>query len=613
MAITPTYPGIYIQELPSSTHTITAAPTSVTVFVGYTHPFKTDPANWLKAVEIFSFTDYEREFGGLYTSGVIESHVAYTVNQFFLNGGAVAYVVGLQPNYYDSGGTNHGVVLPATLTLGSITFTALEPIDQIPMLVTINNLQTPAGSPPTADISITYGSRGETYRKVTVVPGDANFIETRINGISQLVTVAPNYNPPFIAGTNVPLSFGKAVAVGSVAFTAITSTSATPMTVTVTPTGSPLGSKATIVVTQGATTETYNNVNMTTGDPRFIEKLINGVSALVTVAPTYQTPTVPVNQAALGYSNSTNPPQAGWTAFSAGDFAPVFQADSSLDKVSVFNLLVLPGVADNSVWSEALAFCERKLAFLILDPPVQDSADGDGPLNLPLIGDDIQGSIVPKSTNGALYFPYLQSDDPLTGNVIELPPSGFVAGIYARTDVNRGVWKAPAGLETTVVNTTGVVERGRMTDMRQGTLNPLGVNCLRDFPGIGTVVFGARTLVTNNPAFEQWRYVPVRRMALFLEQTLYQNLGWVVFEPNDEPLWVAITASINSFMLSLFHQGAFQGDTPSQAFQVKCDSSTTTQTDIDNGIVNIIVAFAPLKPAEFVIIKIAQLAGQTQA
>jgi len=175
------------------------------------------------------------------------------------------------------------------------------------------------------------------------------------------------------------------------------------------------------------------------------------------------------------------------------------------------------------------------------------------------------------------------------------------------------VWKAPAGLETTVVNTTGVVERGRMTDLRQGTLNPLGVNCLRNFPGIGTVVFGARTLVTDNPAFEQWRYVPVRRMALFLEQTLYRNLGWVVFEPNDEPLWVAIRTTIENFMLSLFHQGAFQGSTPSQAFQVKCDSSTTTQTDIDNGIVNIIVAFAPLKPAEFVIIKIAQLAGQTQA
>ncbi|MBD0327662.1 MAG: phage tail sheath family protein, partial [Pyrinomonadaceae bacterium] len=236
-------------------------------------------------------------------------------------------------------------------------------------------------------------------------------------------------------------------------------------------------------------------------------------------------------------------------------------------------------------------------------------------LTLPLIADEMN-TIIPKSTNGALYFPYLNAIDPLTSAVIELPPSGYVAGVYARTDVNRGVWKAPAGLETTVNNTVGVVERGRMTDMRQGTLNPIAVNVLRTFPGLGsTVVFGARTLqgADINTAFQQWKYVPVRRMALFIEQTLYRNLGWVVFEPNDEPLWIAIRTSIEGFMLSLFNQGAFQGQKPSQAFLVKCDSSTTTQTDIDNGIVNIVVGFRPLKPAEFVIIKIAQLAGQVQS
>jgi hypothetical protein len=154
-----------------------------------------------------------------------------------------------------------------------------------------------------------------------------------------------------------------------------------------------------------------------------------------------------------------------------------------------------------------------------------------------------------------------------------------------------------------------------MNDMQQGKLNQVAVNCLRSFPGSGTVVFGARTLVGNddNSTFQQWRYVPVRRMALFIEQTLYNNLKWVIFEPNDEPLWIAIRISIERFMLSLHRQGAFQGSTPSLAFQVKCDHTTTTQDDIDNGIVNIIVAFAPLKPAEFVVVKIAQLAGQVQA
>jgi phage tail sheath protein FI len=149
-----------------------------------------------------------------------------------------------------------------------------------------------------------------------------------------------------------------------------------------------------------------------------------------------------------------------------------------------------------------------------------------------------------------------------------------------------------------------------MTDQQQGQLNPVGVNCLRDFPNIsGPAVFGARTLVTQTD--EQWRYVPVRRMALFLEQTFYANLKWVIFEPNAEPLWTAITMSLNAFLLGLFKQGAFQGDTPSKAFYVLCNGQTTTQQDIDNGIVNIVVGFAPLKPAEFVVITIAQIAGQT--
>lgn len=152
-----------------------------------------------------------------------------------------------------------------------------------------------------------------------------------------------------------------------------------------------------------------------------------------------------------------------------------------------------------------------------------------------------------------------------------------------------------------------------MTDRRQGVLNLAGVNCLRSFPGLGTVVFGARTLVAANPAFQQNKYVPVRRMTLFIEQTLLQNLKWVVFEPNDEPLWLAIRSTIENFMLSLFNQAALQGSKPSEAFQVKCDRTTTTQDDINNGIVNIVVAFAPLKPAEFVVIKIAHLAGQAKS
>jgi uncharacterized protein len=201
----------------------------------------------------------------------------------------------------------------------------------------------------------------------------------------------------------------------------------------------------------------------------------------------------------------------------------------------------------------------------------------------------------------------------VTGAAMNAPPSGYVAGIFAREDTNRGVWKSPAGLETTIKGTTGVVPWGNMTDPQQGVLNELGVNVLRSFPGIGTVVYGARTLVSDNVAYAQWKYVAVRRMALFLEQSLYASLGWAVFEPNDIPLWNALTQEVQAFMLGLFRQGAFQGATADQAFHVQCDATTTSQADIDNGIVNILVAFAPLKPAEFVVIQIAQIAGQTQS
>ncbi len=369
MPITPTFPGIYIEELPSNAHSVTAAPTSVTVFGGYTHPFKTLTANWGKAIEIFSYLEYEQQFGGMYTSGTIESHVAYAVNQFFLNGGSNAWIVALQPHYFDPATTpptDNGVVTGAVLPVGGangITFTAKEPIDVIPMILTINNVQTTTVTGDTADISISYGSRAETFRKVTTASTSAKYLDKVINGSSQLVSVAP------------------------------------------------------------------------------------------TTGTTYQAPIGAVNQVA--FPNAANP---SWTTFHAGDFAPMFQDDSSLDKVQIFNLMVLAGVADSGVWSEATAFCERKRAFLIMDPPVLDSADGELG-TLPLIKDDMLGATIPKSTNSALYFPYLKSTDPLTSSPIELPPSGYVAGIFARTDVNRGVWKAPAGLETVINNTTGVVDR----------------------------------------------------------------------------------------------------------------------------------------------------------
>jgi phage tail sheath protein FI len=185
-----------------------------------------------------------------------------------------------------------------------------------------------------------------------------------------------------------------------------------------------------------------------------------------------------------------------------------------------------------------------------------------------------------------------------------------VAGVMARTDAQRGVWKAPAGQEASLV---GVPQLSvSLTDDENGELNPLGVNCLRAFPIIGRVVWGARTLEGADQLASEWKYIPIRRTALYIEESLYRGTKWVVFEPNDEPLWAQIRLNVGSFMHDLFRQGAFQGKTPREAYLVKCDKETTTQSDIDHGIVNIVVGFAPLKPAEFVILKIQQLAGQIE-
>jgi len=512
MPVTTSYPGIYIEELPSTSRTIAAAPTSLTVFIGYTHPFKTKQFN--KPVRIFNFADYEREFGGLYRNQYLDNSVAYAVQQFFLNGGSDAYVVGLEPGFHSLPGYTYVEAFAAAqAAVGSLVFEALEPTDASSvMTVAVSNTSVVA-PPKTADITITYGSRVETYRNVSLLPGSPDFIETRINGISGLVTV----------------------------------------------------SKA-------------------SGAPDHGSFANQGPEPFV-------------------YAATPNP---SWTTFNHNQFIDVFDEGGLLDKVDVFNLMVIPGVSHAGILSNALTFCERKQAFLIADAPSNYTVDAI--VQTPTILD-----IIPKSTNGALYFPYLTSLDPLTGATIPIPPSGTVAGVFARTDTNRGVWKAPAGLETTLRNVTGVVAEGRMTDKQAGVLNEEAVNAIRTFPGVGSVVFGARTLVAKNLSFQQWKYVPVRRMALFIEQTLYRNLGWALFEPNDVPLWTALRTSVDAFMLSLFRQGAFQGTKPSEAFLVQCDSSTTTQADIDNGRVNIVVGFRPLKPAEFVIVKISQLAGQVQA
>ncbi len=257
---------------------------------------------------------------------------------------------------------------------------------------------------------------------------------------------------------------------------------------------------------------------------------------------------------------------------------------------------------DKSLWSTAAAYCQKRRALLLVDSPSTW-------LNKDRARNNLDSDIGLTDKNAAIFFPRLRLPNPLKGNQVEtFAAAGAVAGVMARTDSERGVWKAPAGLDATL---RGVPELAvSLNDAENGELNPLGINCLRTMPAVGRVVWGSRTLQGDDRLASEWKYIPVRRTALFIEESLYRGTQWVVFEPNDEPLWAQIRLNLGAFMQNLFRQGAFQGKSPREAYFVKCDKETTTQNDINLGIVNIVVGFAPLKPAEFVIIKIQQIAGQ---
>jgi phage tail sheath protein FI len=258
-----------------------------------------------------------------------------------------------------------------------------------------------------------------------------------------------------------------------------------------------------------------------------------------------------------------------------------------------------------AVISAAETYCAKRWAFLLVDPP-QKAASRDSVTG---IQSWLAANATLRSAYAALYFPRPQIPDPLNGfRLRSVAPCGTIAGLYATTDGTRGVWKAPAGTTATLINVAALATK--LTDPENGVLNPLAINCLRSLPVYGNVCWGARTLVGADQLASDWKYIPVRRLALYLEASLFLGTKWVVFEPNDEPLWAQIRLNVGSFMRGLFEKGAFQGTTPAAAYFVKCDSTTTTQTDINNGVVNIVVGFAPLKPAEFVILQIQQIAGQ---
>ncbi len=258
----------------------------------------------------------------------------------------------------------------------------------------------------------------------------------------------------------------------------------------------------------------------------------------------------------------------------------------ALDAAEDLGLLCLPGATDVDALAVALAYADRRRAFLIVDPPGVDPAD-----TLALVRKLRETG----SANAAVYFPPVRIDDPPR----TCAPSGAVAAVYARTDAARGVWKAPAGTDA-VLPGVGELER-TLTEAEAAELNDAGVSTIRTFPTRGIRVWGSRTIAEPS---SEWKYVPVRRTALYLEESLYRGLQWAVFEPNDEPLWAKVRSQVGVFLHGLFQAGAFQGQAPGRGYFVRCGDDTMTQDDVADGRLKVLVGIAAVKPAEFVLLRI---------
>lgn len=656
MPVRPTFPGVYIEEVPSGVRTIVGVATSVAAFIDY---FARGPMD--RALQIFSFADFEREFGGLDSL----SEGSHAIQQFFLNGGTEAHVIrtgngsqaaridlmdeaGLDSLSVGAGRLLKGVPVGDPGIWGNavrldVDYDTTDPATLFNLTV---SEVTPSGNQPAL--------RTETFRNLTMTTGLPNTVYDVVNNGSRIVQItvptgAPPTGRPAQTGTvGGALNAGALPGLPTLAFTAqlpgdIPRAVILARAPNATPPGQVLQDTRALLEAAlrqaNANDPRYANASVQliggrlrilmgrAGDPdtagsgfdpglavTFAESGGTTAAALGLLAPDVRTN---VQQYSLGgpIAGFQKNPTPGLDGSLPGAAAIVGTRGAktgmfALQDVDIFNILCIPLAAELpatelfTVYSAAEDYCLERRAFLIVDIP--SSVD-----TVQEMKDFLDANPGLRSRNAAIYFPRLRIADPLNGfRLRDRAPSGTLAGLYARTDNDRGVWKAPAGIEATLRNVSEF--RYKLTDPENGTLNPLGINCLRSFPIIGNISWGARTLEGADVQSSEWKYLPVRRFALFLEESLYRGTKFAVFEPNDEPLWAQIRLNIGAFLQTLFRQGAFQGQSAREAYFVKCDKETTTQNDINLGIVNIVVGFAPLKPAEFVIVKITQIAGQIQ-
>jgi hypothetical protein len=608
MPVTPTYPGVYIEEIPSGVRTITGVATSITAFIGRA---LRGPVN--KAVTINSYGDFERIFGGLW----LESTLGYAVRDFYLNGGSQAIIVRLYHPYFASR-ADRDAALAAAQAVAAAAATAAADSGATPASVATaaRNEANKAenGAEPRKSAADAVAKAAEAARDISgATPASVK------EAAEKMVAAAAPITKATLSVNSLNLEAAYEGDWGNFLRARIDHDVKGP----------DAANLFNLSIRDGKTgqVEVFRNVSVVAGHPRQVDKVLLNESKLAQVTgalPASRPAKHPNPQPTQDIWGDNDPATNSKVASTAlaenggnldiNDFTGPGKQEAkqglyALRQADLFNLLCIPpylpsGDIDSSLIDQAIQYCEKRRAMFLIDPR-STWTDKDKAKS------GVEAEVGAASKNAAIFFPRLRQPNPLRDNQVEdFTPCGAVAGLFARTDTARGVWKAPAGLEATLV---GVPQLSvQLTDAENGELNPLGVNCLRAMPAVGRVIWGARTREGDDRLASEWKYIPVRRLALFIEESLYRGTQWVVFEPNDEPLWAQIRLNVGAFMHNLFRQGAFQGQTPREAYFVKCDKETTTQNDINLGIVNIIVGFAPLKPAEFVIIKLQQIAGQIQ-
>ena len=644
MPVTLTYPGVYIEEIPSGVRTIVGVATSITAFIGRA---ARGPTN--VPVTINSFGDFERIFGGLW----VDSTLGFAVRDFYLNGGSQAIIVRLlAPNFAADSAQDQAQALIQPLAdaanaaaTGADAKTAVTPL--------ASAIASGTGTSREKELAAAFKAA------IDLVPDAATADDVKKAVAAALMGAFPRRSLlklPVNSTTNLALEAVSPGSWGNSLRARVDTNVPAALPASALPPGGSTADVFNLTVRDMNTgeTEVYLNISIKPG-PKQIDAILANNSNLVRLSGSLSGSARPeatddVTATSLNLTtDEKKKPLLAIAPFSAQDVrsqlgdttaatkdlplrsVAVADADRgsdggnlssadyvgdgmentkrglySLKNADLFNLLCLPPYdadtdIDTTLLAAAISYCELRRAFLLVDPPaVWNSAD-KARSGLPAY----PGS---TSKNAAIFFPRLLEPNPLRDNQVEVfVPCGAVAGVFARTDTQRGVWKAPAGLDATL---NGVPQLSvPLTDPENGELNPIGINCLRSMPAAGRVVWGSRTLQGDDRLASEYKYIPIRRLALYIEESLFRATQWVVFEPNDEPLWAQIRLNVGAFMHDLFVQGAFQGTTPQKAYFVKCDKDTNPQNDINRGIVNIVVGFAPLKPAEFVIIKLQQIAG----